>query len=138
MSKDTKINNMLLITSAWGPSKSFALMPINNSCPYVECLYNPTAKTLAIIGNLKRETFHMIPRLDPNGEPELIKTTGKRKMQRVQQESYTEYYITERSEIENFIQMFAVNADTFDYKKILDLETMETENAMEGPKLILD
>ena len=132
----------MLLTSNWGPTKSFSLMPVDNNCPYVECLYNPMAKTLAIIGKTKKDAFHMVPRLDDNGEAMKVKVgerAGEAKKQRVQQESYTEYYITERKEIEAFIKRFAENEADFDYAKVLDMETMEDPSAIaSGPQLIVD
>jgi len=133
--------SMMLTTSAWAKISSFSLMPITNDCPFVECLYNPMAKTLAIIGKTKKDTFHMVPRLDDNGSPQEIKGGTERKQQRVSQESYTEYYITEREEVENFIKKFAVNHAEFDYKKSLDMATMEDASnspVVPGPKLILE
>ena len=34
------------------------------------------AKTLAVIGKTKKDTFHMIPRLDDNGHPQRLKQGG--------------------------------------------------------------
>jgi len=131
--------SMMLVTSSWAKISSFSLMPVNNDCPFVECLYNPMAKTLAIIGKTKKDTFHMVPRLDDNGAAQEIKGGTERKNQRVQQESYTEYYITEREEVESFIKKFSVNHEEFDYKKSLDMATMEDATSVApGPKLILE
>jgi len=124
--------SMMLVTSGWGGIPSFSLMPVNNECPYVECLYNPMAKTLAVIGKTKKDSFHMIPRLDTNGHPEKLKVgatpENPNKKQRVSQESYTEYYLTERKEVEAFIELFAVNHATFDVTKTLDMESMDDPN----------
>ena len=38
--------------------------------------------------------------------------------------------ITERDEIEDFLKNVTVNFKTFDYKKYLDLKTMETPNIL--------
>ena len=87
--------SMMLAHNSWAKINSFSLMPVNNECPYVECLYNPMAKTLAVIGKTKKDTFHMIPRLDADGRPEKLKNGATEqepfKKQRVSQESYTEY-----------------------------------------------
>lgn len=134
--------SMMLVTSAWGPTPSFSLFPTKTSCPYVEALYNPQAKTLAIIGKSKKETFHMLPRLSDDGTPIQIKSgeyAGQNKKQRVQQDSYSEYYITERSEIEAFIAKFADNHMAFDFKKTLDMPTMEdpSKSGIEQPSMII-
>lgn len=134
---------MMLTTSAWAHTESFSLIPISNDCPYVEVLYNPTGKTLAIIGKSKKETFHMIPRLDDNGHPVHNKIPGPTgetvRKQRVQQESYSEYYLTNRDEIEAFIKAFAVNHEEFNYKKTLDMQTMsDPDTIAKGPQLIIE
>ena len=142
MSKTNLVNpSMLLLSSNWGPTPSFSLIPVDVNCPYVECLYNPAEKVLAIIGKTKKDTFHMIPRLDDEGSPIKAKGSSKEpyKKQRIQQESYTEYYITNVDEIKNFIKIFAVNADTYDYKKVLDLPSMSNPEALtKGPQLIVE
>lgn len=144
MSKETRwpAPSMMLLTSNWGGMPSFSLMPVYEDCPYVEALYNPAHKTLAIIGKTKKDTFHMIPRLDDEGHPiKAKKGTPEKpnKLQRVNQESYTEYYLIDRSEIESFIQNFCVNHAEFDYKKTLDFEPMQDPSTVaKGPQLIVD
>lgn len=143
MSKNQLANSsMLLLSSNWGPTPSFSLIPVDVNCPYIECLYNPAEKVLAIIGKTKKDTFHMIPRLDDEGLPIKSKSSNSKepfKKQRIQQESYTEYYITNVDEIKDFIKMFAVNADTFDYSKVLDAPSMSNPKAIaEGPQLIIE
>ena len=120
--------SMLLVTSNWQHLKSFSLMPIDKDCPYVEALYNPDARLLAVIGKTTKDTFHMVPRLDDSRKPINLKVGATEaepfKKQRIQQESYTEYYIIEPEEIEGFIKGFAVNHADFDYKSVMDMERM--------------
>jgi hypothetical protein len=54
----------------------------------------------------------MVPKLKEDGNPH-----GNKK-QRVQIQTYGEYYITNKDDIENFIKIFAIN-DTFDYNKYI-------------------
>lgn len=126
--------SMLMVTGNWGPTLSFKLMPINEECPYIEAIFNPMAKVLAIIGTKKKDVFHMVERLDENGDPRMRKGKPNKdepiQKQRVSVESYSEYYITERDEIEDFLKNVTVNFKTFDYKKYLDLKTMETPNIL--------
>lgn len=76
----------------------------------------------------------MMPRLDDNGQPQRLKVpnkeTGKvHKEQRTTIETFSEVYITEKSEIENFIGMFAINAATFPYKEsFVDVAETKTSN----------
>jgi hypothetical protein len=133
--------NMMLAKSEWAKIPSFSLLPITENCPFVECLYNPMAKTLAIIGKSKKDTFHMIPRLDDNGHPQKLKIGATQeepfKKQRVQQESYSEYYLTDKSDVETFIKNFAINHEDFDYSTALDMETMSNpDKVAKGPQII--
>ena len=74
----------------------------------------------------------MVPRLNDEGQPMRLKvpnkTTGKTvKEQRVSQQTYSEYYIGEKNDIDNFINIFAINADTFDYKQFTEVEVKDTK-----------
>ena len=137
MSEKTKKwgkGSMLLVTGNYGPTVTFKLMPVSLDSPYIEAIFNPMAKVLAIIGTRKKDVFHMIERLDENGDPKMRKAKITKdephQKQRVSVESYSEYYLTERDEIDDFITNIAVNHDSFDYKKYLDLKTMESPNLL--------
>jgi hypothetical protein len=111
--------NMMLISSAFRGVKSFSMIPVTQDCPYVEAMFDPTSGILAVISKVKKQAMHMVPRLDENGQPIRLKApnmeTGKTvKEQRLQIETFSEIYITEKEEIVQFVYMFAVNADQFD------------------------
>jgi len=111
--------NMMLITSAFRGMKSFSMIPVTQDCPYVEAMFDPSSGILAVISKVKKQAMHMVPRLDDTGQPIKLKVpnkeTGKTvKEQRVQIETFSEIYITEKDEIVNFIYMFAINAADFD------------------------
>ena len=100
--------NMMLITSAFRGVKSFSMVPVTQDCPYVEAMFDPSSGILAVISKVKKQAPHMVPRLDDNGQPIRLKTpnmeTGKTvKEQRVQIETFSEIYITEKDEIAQFI-----------------------------------
>jgi hypothetical protein len=120
------MKNMMLITSTWKDGKTFKLIPTTADCPYVEAIYDPSMKVLAAIGAVKKDIFHMMPKLDPNGDPEMRKTPGRdgspMKQERRTIETFQEYYLEERSDIETFINHFASNSDTYDFKMYLDIE----------------
>ncbi len=131
--------NMMLMTSAFRNVKSFSLFPVSNDCPYVEAMYDPTSGILAVISKNKKQSFHMLPRLSEDGQPQRLRTpdkaTGKTvKEQRVSMETFSEFYITEKDEIENFINIFGVNAESFDYQQFTKIEEKETKVS----NLILD
>lgn len=48
MSETTANKSMLLFTSDWAGTKSFRLMPIQENCPFIEGLYDPTQKVLVM------------------------------------------------------------------------------------------
>lgn len=135
--------SMILISANWGPTESFKMIPASKECPYVECIYNPTGKVLAVIGTISKEAFHTVPRLNEDGDPQKRKFPTEQqphKTQRVTQETFSEYYIFGKDEVEAFIKMFAVNAEDFDYSKYTDMKTMDSPNAsgIETPPLIIE
>ena len=117
----------MLMTSAFRNVKSFSLFPVSNDCPYVEAMYDPTSGILAVISKVRKQSFHMLPRLNEEGEPQRLrvpnKATGKTvKEQRVSMDTFSEFYITEKEEIFYFINIFGIKSDSFDYKKFTELD----------------
>jgi len=116
-------------------------MPVTKDCPYLECIYNPQAKVLAVIGTNKKDAFHWVDRVNDDGAPIRVKAAvaegqNPNKQQRVTLETYAEYYVEGKEEVENFIQNVAVNASDFDYKKVLDMPDMadpSKSGILEGP-----
>ena len=130
MSKKKEMNiekSMILVSSNWGPYKTFKLIPINTECPYVEAIFDPSSKILAIISKLSKPSYHMVPKLDDNGDQVTVKL-GKRpngkevKEQRVMMDTYQEYYVNDLEEVKTLINAFAINADTYDYTTHLESE----------------
>ena len=125
--------NMMMITSAFRGVKSFSMVPVTQDCPYVEAMFDPSSGILAVISKVKKQAMHMVPRLDDNGQPIRLKTpnmeTGKTvKEQRVQIETFSEIYITEKDEIAQFIYMFAVNAEQFNIEPFF-VDVKETKTS---------
>jgi len=118
------MKSMILITSSWGVRKTFKMIPVSPICPYNEVIFDPEDKVLAIIGKEKKETFHMMAKLNEWGDPTAMKI-GKRANgkdyaeERKALETFYEYFISNEDEIKQFVQMFATNTDTFDLS-ILD------------------
>lgn len=134
MSKDS----MMLITSQWGDTKSFRLMPITKDCPFVEGIYDPMGQVLVMISNHSKETFHMLAKLDEQGDPQKLKKPRENRKpypeERKVLETYQEFYIGEPTEMETVINMFAINSATFDYKAVIKSGPI-TEP--EKPKIIM-
>jgi len=121
---------MLLVSSLWGQEKSFRLMPLTKDAPYSEGIYDPQSRVLVMMSSFTKETLHMIPARDENGDVAKTKTprpgpdgkpNGKTyKEKQITLKTFTEFYVTEKEEISGLINMIAVNSDTFDYKKYLE------------------
>lgn len=128
----------MLTTSNWGPQKTFKLIPVTIDCPYVEAIFDPSSKMLAIISKISKDSYHMVPKLDDNGDTQGLKI-GKRpngkdfKEQRVLMGTNAEYYISERDDITNIINGFAINADSFDFAKYFEGEEV-AENPLPSSK----
>ena len=139
--KDLNIEkSMMLVTSNWGPYKSFKAIPINTDCPYMEAIFDPSSKILAVISKHSKQSYHMLPKLDDSGDPIKMKI-GKRqngkdfKEERRLIDTYAEYYISEKNEIENFIKSFCLNSDSYDYK---DYMNKEVENNIKAMPAMMD
>jgi hypothetical protein len=124
--------NMLLITSSFRGVKSFNLVAVSDDCPYIEAMFDPASGILAVISKVRKETYTMLPRLTATGEPEKLKAPNKEtgkvfKEQRVKLNTFSEFYMSEKEEIENFIDMFAINAGSYDYKSFMEVDLKETK-----------
>jgi hypothetical protein len=115
---------MMLVHSNFGNAKSFRMIPVTNTCPYVEVLFDPETGTLVPVLNVIKQAYHMLPRLDDNGDVMRMKLgardNGKDyKEERRLVETFSEFYVSEESSIQEFINYFGVNASTFDWKGFL-------------------
>ena len=119
---------MLLITSSWGNRKTFKMIPATEECPYNECIFDIDSKVLAVIGKERKESMHMVAKLNEMGDVQRLKI-GKRENgkdyaeERKTLETFYEYYIEEMSEVESFIKMFAINSDEFNTKQYFTAAT---------------
>jgi len=126
--------NMMLINSAFRNAKSFSMIPVSEDSPYVEAMFDPSSGILAVISKMKKNSFHMLPRLDDSGQPQRLKVpnkdTGKTvKEQRLELETFSEFYISDKEDIKIFIELFAINASSFDYKSFLEVDVKEVKKS---------
>lgn len=125
------MKNMLLTTSNWKGGKTFKMIPTTLDCPYIECIYDVGFKILAIVGKVSKDTFHMVEKLDDNGDPVQKKSAPKGqdpfKRERRTLETYQEYYIEDKNEIINFVKAFADNVDEFDFMQFINMEVEAAE-----------
>tara|TARA_R110001599_G_scaffold153071_1_gene338209 strand:- start:1315 stop:1734 length:420 start_codon:yes stop_codon:yes gene_type:complete len=124
--------NMMLVNSTFRNAKSFTLIPVSLDSPYTEAMFDPASGILAVISKVMKQSYHMVPKLDDNGEPMRLKTpnpqTGKTvKEERRLVDTFSEFYLSEKLDIETFIHMFAVNAADFDYAQYMQTDVKDTK-----------
>lgn len=129
--------SMMLVSGTFQNIPTFRIIPISKDCPYVEAYYNPMYNVLGIVSLHKKTALHLTNKLDDNGDPILRKDAKTReanqqspyKQHKVTLENYEEHFITNREEIEWFIEHFAANVTGFDYKKYFTSVSTSTEEA---------
>ena len=125
--------SMMLITSSWGSSKTFKMIPATPDCIYNEAIFDLDSKVLALISKEKKESLHMVARVNEWGDVVPMKI-GKRSNgkdyaeERKSLETFYEYYIENVEDVKDIVARLAVNADTFDITSFLEAKT-------EAPKL---
>jgi hypothetical protein len=119
--------SMLIIKSIWNDKETFKLIPISETCPYVECLFDPESDVFVVISKIKKTSLHMLPKLDDNGDPQRLKAptaTGRGiKEERRVIETFQEYYVEDVESIKSIINFVAIN-DDFDYLKYLNSQSV--------------
>jgi hypothetical protein len=126
--------NMMLVNSTFRNAKSFTLIPVSMDSPYTEAMFDPASGILAVISKVMKQSYHMVPKLDDNGEPMRLKTpnpqTGKTvKEERRLVDTFSEFYLTDKNDIELLINMFAINAEQFDWQQyFVDVKETKVSN----------
>jgi hypothetical protein len=110
-------NTMMLVQATWQESQTFRMIPITESCPYVECIFDPKTGVFVIISKIKRTSLQMLPKLDEYGQP----VTGAKghKEERNKLEVFQEFYIEDKTAVINLIKLFAINSAAFDYGQFM-------------------
>ena len=123
--------NMMLVNSTFRNAKSFTLIPVSMDSPYTEAMFDPASGILAVISKVMKQSYHMVPKLDDDGQPQRLKNpnaqTGKtHKEERRLVDTFSEFYLSDRGDIETFIHMFAINAENFSVEEFfVDLKKTE-------------
>ena len=123
--------NMMLVNSTFRNAKSFTLIPVSMDSPYTEAMFDPASGILAVISKVMKQSYHMVPKLNDDGEPIRLKSPNQQTGKTVKEErrlvdTFSEFYLTDKSDIDTFIHMFAVNVETFDYSKFTEVDVKET------------
>ncbi len=120
----------MLVTAPWKNKKTFKLISISPLCPYNEMIYDREERILAIISKEKKQSLHMLTKLNDQGDPIAVKS-GRRvngntyAEERKTLETFYEYYVENPEEIKEMINLFAYNGDTFDYNQYLEMSYSE-------------
>jgi hypothetical protein len=109
--------SMMLVQATWQDKQTFRLIPISDSCPYVECIFDPGSKVFVIISKLKRTSLQMLPKLDEYGQP-VAGSKGQRE-ERHKLDVFQEFYIEDKVAVKDLIHLFGINAKTFDYEAFM-------------------
>jgi|31_taG_2_1085359.scaffolds.fasta_scaffold01431_4 hypothetical protein len=133
--------NMMIVSVTWNGEPSFKLIPVSEDCPYVECIFDPATKVFVVISTKTKNTFHMLPKLDDNGDPQFLKVGKRRngkdfKEERRNIETFQEYYLEDLKDAEDIIKTFAVNSSNFDYKTILEKPISNIDLGPEKPTIV--
>tara|TARA_R110002167_G_scaffold177167_3_gene376946 strand:+ start:3472 stop:3891 length:420 start_codon:yes stop_codon:yes gene_type:complete len=110
--------NMMLVNSTFRNVKSFTLIPVSVDSPYVEAMFDPSSSILAVISKVMKQSYHMVPKLNDDGEPQKLKVPNQQTGKTVKEErrlvdTFSEFYLSDLDDIQAFIRMFAVNAKEF-------------------------
>ena len=125
--------NMMLVKSVFRNVNSFTLIPVSLDSPYTEAMFDPASGILAVISKVMKQSYHMVPKLDDNGDPQRLKAPNQQTGKTVKEErrlvdTFSEFYLTEKEDIETFINLFGINAASFDYKAYF-VEIKETKKS---------
>jgi len=129
--------SMMLITSTWGPKKTFKMIPVSPDATFNEAIFDLDSKVLALISKTKKDSMHMVAKLNEWGDPVTMKI-GKRNNgkdyaeERKTLETFYEYYVENMNEIVEIINLLAINADTFNYTEYLEAKADQPSNLLTG------
>lgn len=122
----SNLQSMILVkgTVNWTGTKkaTFKMIPTTLDCPYLEAIFDREHMALGLVGKYKKSNYEMVPTLDKNGDFMPKKKKLKEgefpfQQEKRQVESWNEYEILTKTEIMDFIKLFAINADTFDVEQ---------------------
>lgn len=115
--------SMMLVQATWNDKQTFRMIPLTESCPYVECIMDPDTKVLVIISKISKQSLHMLPKIDDNGDTIAVKhvrPNGRTfREERHKIEVFQEFYIEDKVAIKDLLHIFAANIETFDYSKFM-------------------
>jgi hypothetical protein len=131
MSENTNQKSMMLVVQDHRGMPTFSMIRTTETCPFVECIYVPDQKQLAIISTIQKDTFHLFPKLDDNGDTTIAKgrkVAGKTyKEERKAIKTFYEYTLVNEDDIIAFVEKFATNADAFPFRNVMNPEAAKAK-----------
>ena len=123
--------NMMLVKSVFRNVNSFTLIPVSLDSPYTEAMFDPSSSILAVISKVMKQSYHMVPKLDDDGQPIRLKNPNQQTGKTVKEErrlvdTFSEFYLSDKLDIKDFINIFAINAASFDYESFF-IDIKETK-----------
>jgi len=109
----SSIGKMQVIKSTWNGRETFKLIPLESTCVYNEGIFDLDNKVLALIGKERKQSMHMVPKLNEFGDLCRLKI-GKRdngkdySEERKTVETFYEYYLENAEDIKAFLELVAV------------------------------
>jgi hypothetical protein len=90
-------------------------------------IFDVTTKVLAIISKESKESLHMLPKLNEQGDVARLKLGKKENGKDYAEErkalvTFYEYYIENTNEAAEFVMNVAENAESFDFQQYINLE----------------
>ncbi len=120
---------LFLYTSEWRDKPTFKALPTSQDSPFLEIIYDTHSKGLHVVLKFTNKTLQFVPKIDKFGDLISLKSPRKFRNQdsraaeeRIEISRPAEYFIENRTEIENFIKRFCENEEDFRdiYTKFLD------------------
>lgn len=105
------------------PAENFIGIPVSVDCPFLELIFDPTTKVLAIVSKATKPQFQWVTRVDNNGSPVANKNkvtlpNQPHQQQRILMDTYHEHYIRNPKEIKEFLKEYAINPD-YNFERFL-------------------
>ena len=135
--------NMILINAPFGMSRSFKMIPVTLDCPYVECIFSTEDKIMVVISKAMKQAYHMLPKLDDNGDAIPVKGKPRHNKKEIKEErrlvdTFSEFYLMTPEEISGFVHSFAINSKEFPFEDFMK-EKEDSKNNLfvpEKPELV--
>ena len=118
---------MILINAPFGMSRSFKMIPVTLDCPFVECIFSTEDKIMVVISKTMKQAYHMLPKLDSNGDAIPVKGKPRpNKKAHVEErrlvDTFSEFYLMTPEEISGFVHSFAINSKEFPFEDFIKEE----------------